>query len=196
MSLARASASDYDPLGDDDEHHAQARAGRRPRSRHAVEHRELPRRPGGRQQGRRRHLPRRQAERRGRPDGDPERRARLEGRDLRRRRRPRAGEHRRRLDEARRRHRPQRPPALQARRRRQALPLLPRLDHRAAAEPAARGHRRARAVREEELRRARTAWPARSAPEALDARARAGGRTARRAGSRSPPTASGTRSCR
>ena len=150
VSLARASASDYDPLGDDDEHHAQAGARRRPRSRHSVEHRELPRRPGGRQQGRRRHLPRRQAERRRRPDGDPEPRARMEGRDLRRQRRPRAGEHRRRLDEARRRHRPHRPPALQARLRRQAVPLLPRLDHRAAAEPAARGHRRARAVREEE----------------------------------------------
>ena len=59
-------------------------AGGRPPARHHLEHRGLPRRPGGRRQGRRRPLPRRAARRRGRPDGDPERRARLDGGDLRR----------------------------------------------------------------------------------------------------------------
>ena len=68
----------------------------------------------------------------------------LARRDLRRPRQPRAGEHRRRLEAARRRRGAQRPPALQARRLGRALPLLPRLDHRAAAGRAARRDRRDR----------------------------------------------------
>ena len=106
--------------------------GGRPRSRHDVGDRELQQRHRGRRQGRRRHLRRRQAGRRGGPDGDPEPAARLAGRHLRRLRQPRPREHRRRLEPPRRRHRAQRPAALPARRRRRALPVLPRVDHRAA----------------------------------------------------------------
>ena len=141
VSVARASADGLRPARRRRGAPRAGAAGRRPRSRHDLEHRELQQRPRGREQGRRRHLPGRQARRRGRADGDPDRRARLEGGDLRRRGQPRAGEHRRRLDADRRRHRPQRPPALPARHRRPPLPLLPRLDHRAAAGRPARRDR-------------------------------------------------------
>ena len=145
VSVASTSASDYDPAGDDEEHPS----GQTTRSTAIPTHvgdRELRERHPGRRQGRRRHLRRRQAGRRGGPDGDPEPAARLAGRHLRRHRRPRPREHRRRLDPPRRRHRAQRAAALPARRRRRALPVLPRVDHRAARGRAARRDRRDRAV--------------------------------------------------
>ena len=107
--------------------------GRRQGPRHLLDHRELQRRHD-RGQGRRRPLRRRRPRRQRHPDRDRHRRHRLAGGDpgrARRRRthrRPRQDE---RLAEGRRRHRPPQAPALQAAHRRQALPLLPRVDHEA-----------------------------------------------------------------
>ena len=117
---------------------------------------------------------------------------RLARRDLRRHRQPRAGGHRRRLEAAGRRRGAQRPPALQARRLGRALPLLPGLDHRAAAGRAARGDRRDRPLCSATPTRFRTRDPS-ALTRSARARSPAGGRTARRAAPRSPPTASGTR---
>ena len=146
VSVASTSASDYDPAGDDEEHPERASlvVDRDPDTTWVTESYEQ--RHRGRRQGRRRHLRRRQAGRRGGPDGDPDPAARLAGRHLRRLRQPRPREHRRRLDPPRRRHRAQRAAALPARRRRRALPVLPRVDHRAARGRAARRDRRDRAV--------------------------------------------------
>ncbi len=148
VSLARASASDYDPLGDEDEHHSQAArvVDRDPGTSWTTEsYRDglagadkagvgiyLDAKPGV------------EAVRMEIQSAVPGWKAEIYGAAG-----ARAPEtHRVGLDEARRRHRAQRPPALQARRRRQALPLLPRLDHRAAAGPAARRDQRDRALPE------------------------------------------------
>ena len=132
------SAHDYDPQSaDGEEHPERAPPGRRPRPGHVVDDRELQRRADHEGQRERppgrRHLRRRQAGRQRHADGDPEQ-ARLARRALRRARRRRC---RRRsttgwtrvgggsVTKAQ--------AALRAQHRRHALPLLPGLDHRAAA---------------------------------------------------------------
>ena len=84
VSVQRASAHDFDPLGDDEEHSDAGLAHGRPRRRHRVDDRAVPRRPRGRGQGRRRPLHRRQAAGRGRRAADRDARAGLARDDLRR----------------------------------------------------------------------------------------------------------------
>ena len=97
-----------------------------------------------------------------------------------------------RLAEGRRRHRPPQAPALHAAHRRQALPLLPRVDHEAPARPGARRDLRGHPV-PEDADLARTRAP-RARRGTAPAPAPAAGRRPTGTTARWPPTSSGSRS--
>ncbi len=164
---------------------------RRQEPRHVVDDGELQRRDAGGQEGRR-PLRRRRARRRRHLDRDRHAEARLAGRDPRRARRRRAQRRARggrRLEGGRRRQGQAQAPALHAAHRRQALPLLPRLDHEAAARRRARRDQRRLALPQGAPRRR----GCRARRGSARARSRAGACRRRGTTRPSPPTSSGSR---
>ena len=180
VSRQRTSASDYDPLGDDEEHADEAplAVDQDPGTTWTTE--SYSSGLEGANKAGVGHLRRRQAGRRGAADRDRDARARLAGGDLRRRATAACPRDRRRLDAARRRHRAQSDaPALPARHRGERyryylvwITELPPGEERVEISELALFQRNASVA-------ARTRGPPRSARVALERERRAGGRRAR-----------------